>query len=265
MRVLLFLLCICPTVLWADTLTVNFNYDSHILSAQSQQKITRWLNANTLASDTVIIHGHTDGDGRSSYNDTLAMLRANSVKNIINQHKSNLIYTIHSSGEHAPIATNATNRGKALNRRVDIICHLAPTETTNPNDNALSKITLEVGKIITLKNLNFYGGRHYLLQQSIPPLKELLQLMVNNPTLQIEIIGHVCCSPPDQDGYDIDSKTYNLSENRAEAIYNYLKLEGIDESRMSFKGMGGSQPLVQEITEDDQRTNRRVEFKVVKL
>jgi len=89
--------------------------------------------------------------------------------------------------------------------------------------------------------------------------------MAENPTLEIEIHGHICCMAGPEDGLDIDTKTEDLSVNRARAIYEYLIKNGIEPQRLKYKGFGHSRPLIYpEDTEERRTTNRRVEIKIVK-
>jgi len=122
------------------------------------------------------------------------------------------------------------------------------------------------GKNIILKNLNFYGGTHRVLPESMPVLQELLAVMKNNPSLEIAIEGHVCCTEGLGDGLDLETNTNNLSENRAKEIYNYLQRNGIASSRLRYQGLGHRFPLTAsvETTEEEKTANRRVEIQILK-
>ena len=74
--------------------------------------------------------------------------------------------------------------------------------------------------------------------------------------MKIQIIGHT-----DNVGSDTDNK--NLSESRAKAVYDKLIEKGIDNIRVSYKGMGESQPIADNDTEKGQQTNRRTEFIII--
>ncbi|WHO41205.1 OmpA family protein [Sphingobium sp. AP49] len=67
------------------------------------------------------VYGHTDSDGADAYNQTLSERRAQSVANYLSSHgvQSARIAT-RGFGETQPIASNATEEGKAANRRVEI-------------------------------------------------------------------------------------------------------------------------------------------------
>jgi outer membrane protein OmpA-like peptidoglycan-associated protein len=54
-----------------------------------------------------------------------------------------------------------------------------------------------------------------------------------------------------------------LSEQRVEAVKNYLVEKGIDKNRISGKGFGGTQPISTGDTEADHAKNRRIEFEII--
>jgi outer membrane protein OmpA-like peptidoglycan-associated protein len=74
--------------------------------------------------------------------------------------------------------------------------------------------------------------------------------------MNIEIGGHT-----DQEGSDAHNIT--LSQNRAKAVYDYLVLNGVQPSRLTYKGYGESTPIDSNQTPDGRAKNRRTEFKVI--
>jgi outer membrane protein OmpA-like peptidoglycan-associated protein len=89
--------------------------------------------------------------------------------------------------------------------------------------------------------------------------------MRDNPDLRIEIQGHVCCTYDGADGPNMETGGQYLSVDRAKAVYDYLVYYGISETRLNYKGFGGSKRLVDpELTEGDRTRNRRVEIVVLK-
>ena len=66
--------------------------------------------------------GHTDSTGSTPANDTLSQQRAQSVMAYLNGHgvdSSRL--RVEAEGQHQPVASNATDTGRAENRRVELI------------------------------------------------------------------------------------------------------------------------------------------------
>lgn len=70
---------------------------------------------------TVDVYGHTDDQGEENYNLDLSQRRATSVASILaNQGVDQRRFYIEGLGEGEPIASNATEQGRAQNRRVEI-------------------------------------------------------------------------------------------------------------------------------------------------
>lgn len=69
----------------------------------------------------VDVYGHTDSSGPDDYNQNLSQRRANAVATVLsNQGVDQRRFYILGRGESDPIASNATEQGRAQNRRVEI-------------------------------------------------------------------------------------------------------------------------------------------------
>jgi outer membrane protein OmpA-like peptidoglycan-associated protein len=67
------------------------------------------------------IAGHTDNQGGADYNLKLSLARAHSVVTWLTQHGvSGDVLTAKGYGLTRPVADNATESGRALNRRVEV-------------------------------------------------------------------------------------------------------------------------------------------------
>lgn len=76
---------------------------------------------NNYPDSTVQVIGHTDNTGSASYNQDLSERRASSVAAVlIGSGVTAARIATFGMGEDQPIATNLTEEGRALNRRVDI-------------------------------------------------------------------------------------------------------------------------------------------------
>ena len=84
--------------------------------------------------------------------------------------------------------------------------------------------------------------------------------MKENPKLKIEVQGHICCVY-NGDGDDLDTGERNLSVARAKAICDFLIKNGIDASRLSYRGFGSSKRLPNISIFDSK--NRRVEILIL--
>jgi outer membrane protein OmpA-like peptidoglycan-associated protein len=114
------------------------------------------------------------------------------------------------------------------------------------------------GDKLVLNNILFQANSTAMIARSKSELTSLLYLMRNNPTLKIEIHGHVN-APKEKNSVD----NLQLSEGRAKAIYDYLIKNRIDASRIGYKGFGNTQMIFPNAkTELEMKFNRRVEILV---
>ncbi|MFQ5788168.1 MAG: OmpA family protein [Thermodesulfobacteriota bacterium] len=88
-------------------------------------------------------------------------------------------------------------------------------------------------------------------------LDNVVKILERNPGLKIRIEGHTD---------DIASMEYNLrlSEKRAQSIKDYLVEMGINQSRITTAGLGYTQPIASNDTEEGRALNRRAEIIPVK-
>jgi outer membrane protein OmpA-like peptidoglycan-associated protein len=124
-----------------------------------------------------------------------------------------------------------------------------------PDD--LTRQTLELGKTIQLKNIYFEFDRDELMPRSYVELNKLLKILKANPKLAIEIAGHT-------DNYGEDAYNLDLSTRRAKAVVAFLVQNKIAATRLKFKGLGESQPIATNETDEGRAQNRRVEFLILK-
>jgi outer membrane protein OmpA-like peptidoglycan-associated protein len=110
---------------------------------------------------------------------------------------------------------------------------------------------------VVLNNVFFESGSAKLLETSNFELENLALLLKYHNQIKIKILGHT-----DNIGSELDNQ--QLSEARAEAIYRYLLTKNVDRSRMSFLGLGESQPIAENDTEEGRQKNRRTEFILMK-
>lgn len=118
-------------------------------------------------------------------------------------------------------------------------------------------VPIEVGESILLNNIFFEQGKPILKPQSYPELDRLVQIMMDNPTIKIELSGYT-------DNVGNKEALMTLSENRVQAVKTYLEKKGIKKDRISGRGYGSAQPIAPNDTNENRQRNRRVEFKITK-
>lgn len=286
-----FILFITAIAFSQEQISVYFDSNKFELTKKEQNKLNQWILANNNTK-IVAIHGFTDEDGTSGFNDTLAQKRVDFVFQMVkDQIKIREDFKTLSFGEKFNQSEN-----KAENRKVTVyyllekdipreneILGLKPTETVedlpkpdidfpeklvfeNPNGtkseykldrafmNQINKA--KTGEKLKIENLDFIINTFAVVNESRGKLYELLLVLQNNPQLKIEIQGHLCCMPNDR---------LDLSTQRAKAIYNFLVANQIYPARLSYKGFGSTQPIypLPEKNETERAANRRVEILIV--
>ncbi len=84
------------------------------------QPLLQYLQGNPRRE--IIIEGHTDSTGNANTNKRLSLERAESVKQFLVTHGiADTRIETRGFGQEVPVATNTTNAGRRLNRRVEIV------------------------------------------------------------------------------------------------------------------------------------------------
>lgn len=103
-------------------LMVNFEFDDATLNAAEKLRLdSAWQHVLSKSTKKVSVQGHTDNVGTEGYNDQLSIRRAKTVlaylkaKGLPEQRISTEGF-----GFHNPATTNATDEGRAVNRRVEV-------------------------------------------------------------------------------------------------------------------------------------------------
>lgn len=115
---------------------------------------------------------------------------------------------------------------------------------------------IKIGESIVLRNIFFDYNQFTVRSESEAELTRLNELLVENPTIKVEISGHT----DDVGGDDYNQK---LSQDRAKAVVDYLVSKGIPSERLIFAGYGESKPLARNDTPEGRQENRRTEFKII--
>ncbi len=119
-------------------------------------------------------------------------------------------------------------------------------------------VPLKAETAIRLNNINFGTSSADLSTESFPELDRVVQLIMDNPTLIIEISAH---------SDNVGSPYFNLrlSERRAQSVVNYLLDYNVPKERIVAKGYGLTKPMVPNTSDENRALNRRVEFKIIDI
>lgn len=108
----------------------------------------------------------------------------------------------------------------------------------------------------TLLNVHFIGETAEFDKTSYPYL-DSLALFLEKTNAKVEIGGHT-------DNVGIPAEKMKLSEDRAKAVYDYLKsTHKISEANLSYKGYGSAMPIATNRTVEGRAKNNRIEIKLL--
>ena len=104
-----------------DERTLLFDFDKSNVKEEYIPMLKTVINYVTENNYDITIVGHTDSKGSNSYNDKLSMRRAMSVKEKLLELglSPDRISGLEGRGELEPVASNETEEGRALNRRIE--------------------------------------------------------------------------------------------------------------------------------------------------
>jgi len=101
--------------------------------------------------------------------------------------------------------------------------------------------------------IHFDTGKATILADSGQILGEIVKLLQQNPDLKLRVEGHT-------DNQGNAAANQALSEKRAQSVLAWLTAHGIPAARLTAKGLGQTQPVADNGTEDGRAKNRRVEL-----
>ena len=115
---------------------------------------------------------------------------------------------------------------------------------------------IDVGAKMVLNNIFFETNKATIKPESTTELERLANLLIENPTIRLEISGHT-------DNVGSYRANQKLSESRAKSVVEYIVSKGVGSSRLEYKGYSFNQPIADNNTAEGRSQNRRVEFKVL--
>ena len=221
----------------------------------------------------ISIDSHCDTVGSVDYNDRLALRRLDQVVGLLEIkeiQERKIIGEKEAANTKQYVADNF--------RRVDVVYRAKREKIENaeepiekivdngtdnlPENNEVEKITSSFASFLEDTTTNhqiiqtsilFYNRSVQYLPVSEPELAALCIFLQDNPNVKAHIRGHICCNP--------FMKWDDISEGRAKTVYQYLRSCSISDNRLTYKGYGTSLPFRSpEISEEDQRLNRRVDI-----
>lgn len=273
--VLLLLALQCMLVFSQNELTheVYFDTDKYVILPTEESRLLLFIsNLSDIEIESISIFGFCDDVGADSYNLRLSQQRANAIKTVFsnNEISEDLISNVDGKGKILLKIVEEKNvvKIRGLNRKVEIIVKPKPPkivdlkkenkekeEVKKKDAHELLKGELKVGDKIVFENILFKTGYSQIMPESKKILESIAHVLVERKDIYFTIQGHVCCTQNTRDAVDRKTKLRNLSEARAEFIYNYFIKKGVNKKRMRHIGLRRKFPLG-----GDPKLDRRVEI-----
>ena len=266
-----FLIFLTQWAMAQSTVKVYFEFDSAQLQWDAQNLIKTW-NLNHPNTEIVSIQGYCDDKGSSDYNQTLAQERIDSVMEFLilnNVIISDTIQIVAKGKDFKQHEISRENRNVTLiyqsipeNETIEDIKVEIPeielktdTYQTTPADFEKQLSEALMGEKVPLYDFQFEFNSAKMIPASVVYLEVLLKHLEANPSTKIRILGHMCCNR---------NATTKLSEKRAKFIFEYLIKSNISKERLTYQGMGITEPIfkIPEANMQQQKINRRVEIEI---
>jgi len=130
--------------------------------------------------------------------------------------------------------------------------YVAPEPVPAPAYVAPAPVPAPPQKLV-LEGVNFDFDKASLRQEDIGSLDNDVATLKSWGDVNIEVAGHT-------DSMGSDAYNMKLSQQRAEAVRNFLISRGVSADRLTAKGYGESQPVADNATDEGRFKNRRVEL-----
>src|SRR5699024_8904616 len=107
-------------------------------------------------------------------------------------------------------------------------------------------------------DVNFQFDKSFVEDQFKDELDTIAETLMDDTALKITLEGHADRIGPEQ--YNL-----RLSERRAESVKSYLVGQGVSADRIFVKGLGETDPKVENANTEERRQNRRVVFNIERM
>ncbi|MDT8326293.1 MAG: OmpA family protein [Roseovarius sp.] len=115
----------------------------------------------------------------------------------------------------------------------------------------------EIAEVQTGRKINFEPGSATIDSAGAAIMDDIAEILKRCGEIRMEIGGHT-------DSQGREEMNEQLSEQRARAVLNELRLRRVLTSSIDAKGYGESKPIADNATEGGRETNRRIEFRLIR-
>lgn len=159
-----------------------------------------------------------------------------------------------------PVRTGGPATVKTPGTKPPTVTRVEPAKPPAPpkTEGKLVHKNLKKGDVVRLEKVYFEANQYELKPESYSFLQPLYEFLKNNPDVVVEVGGHTNNVPG-------DAFAEELSTNRAKVVAEWLVSQGINESRVKYKGYGKKYPIEPNYTPEGRQKNQRVEIKILEI
>lgn len=145
------------------------------------------------------------------------------------------------------------NDGDGLNDGDDACPNEAGPRERNGCPKDYKDVVVTDSAVVIRQQVHFETNKAVIRPNSFALLDTVAQVLMDYPNIRVEVQGHT-------DDRGSDRRNLKLSQQRADAVREYLMGRGVEPFRMTARGYGESRPIASNRTTDGRAANRRVEF-----
>jgi len=194
---------------------------------------------------TAVIEGHSDEVGSSADNMKLSQSRADNVVSYLAKRgidRSRLKAVGY--GETRPIASNNTEIGKRLNRRIDAVIACATD---------IAGLVPAPTRVTMAMDMEFDTNSAEIRPQYREELRRVANFIKSHPGVTATVEGHT------SNLQGSAAQAQQLSQRRAENVVNTMVKDfGVDRTRLFAQGYGENRRFAYNTSAEGQQENRRV-------
>ncbi len=228
------------------------------------------------------IGGHTDDKGPAEANRSLSEARAQAVLAALRAQDLPLVrLAARGFGADDPVADNASESGRAQNRRIEFTlidpggagegepgaaataaadeempAATASGESDAPDETGAEACAADAEEVLAGKQVDFAPGASTIGPEGLKVVASVAEALKSCPEAALEIGAYT-------DAQGSESGNLRLSQERADAVLAALQAEGGPLPALTAHGYGEADPVADNATEEGRRQNRRIAVTVI--
>jgi len=231
---------------YCSILVLQFDINQTTVQRDAEEKTEKVaIFMRKYPDTTAVIEGHSDEVGSSADNMKLSQSRADNVVSYLAKRgidRSRLKAVGY--GETRPIASNNTEIGKRLNRRIDAVIACATD---------IAGLVPAPTRVTMAMDMEFDTNSAEIRPQYREELRRVANFIKSHPGVTATVEGHT------SNLQGSAAQAQQLSQRRAENVVNTMVKDfGVDRTRLFAQGYGENRRFAYNTSAEGQQENRRV-------